>query len=113
RAEPRGPAPEVLDPPDRAGAAYARLHLVIDVEGPVLAAELEEARGELVGERDEAALDRELVARPRPRQSASAPRGTSSGSGMNPPSPCTGPTTTHEMSCSASSDETSSSASSE
>src|SRR4029453_4330809 len=47
---------EVLDRPDRAGAAYARLHLVIDVEGPVLAAELEQARGELVGERDEPAL---------------------------------------------------------
>ena len=48
--------PVVLDGPDRAGAADARLHLVVDVEGAVLVAQLEQAGREVVGQRDEPAL---------------------------------------------------------
>ncbi len=46
----------VLDRPDRAGAADSRLHLVVDVERSVLAAELEQPGGEVLGQRDEPAF---------------------------------------------------------
>ena len=45
----------VLDRPDAAGAADAALHLVVDVEDPVLRAD-REPLGEVVRHRDEAAL---------------------------------------------------------
>ena len=61
-----GPAQRlVLDRPHRARASDTRLHLVVDVEDPVLVADC-----------------------------AAAP-GKSGGMGMKPPSPCTGSSTTH------------------
>ena len=46
----------VLDRPHRAGAAHARLHLVVDVEDPVLVARRADGPQEVLGHRDEAAL---------------------------------------------------------
>ena len=46
----------VLDRPDGPGAADAGLHLVVDVDGSVLAAELQQPRGEVLGQRDEPAF---------------------------------------------------------
>jgi hypothetical protein len=56
RHEQVGLDPVALDRPQRAGAADTALHLVVDVEDPVPAAELSESRREVVGHRDEAAL---------------------------------------------------------
>src|SRR5581483_6903837 len=46
----------VLDRPDRAGAAAARLHLVVDVEDPVVVEELSQTPREVGRHGDEAAL---------------------------------------------------------
>ncbi len=59
----------VLDRPDRPGAAAARLHLVVDVEDPVLVEQLRSRFGK------------------------------SGVIGMKPPSPCTGSSTAHATDC--------------